>query len=312
MEIPPIETVTAWVLHEKAFPFKCGQYFEFQREISTSLDTMCAFLNSGGGYLLLGISENGAIEGISNMTTKQFDCFCLGVDSITRARNILSTNGNSLKPRNIIVSQVVRKSSKSIVIVQIAPDEGAEYQKSDGIIFHRVGPSNFKVSTSKMLTVQEVDRRIQEENRRTKSEYDGLLNAMKIELALIEEEKDKMIKMLHSKILAEKSKVEEELKRTAAVNVPIFGMSWFCFGEGTPMVSPEEVSKAQPPPPLSLSTAPAVARSISSPSTSVRASSTIVNFTIRSAASPISSTALSSAFMAAGDGLVDERGKAER
>ena len=103
--------------------FKTSQ-FELNKDI---FDTICAFLNRMGGHLLLGVKDNGAVEGIVE------SCVPVMVDNLVNMAN----NPNKLNPPIACRPQVFDYEEKKIIYIYIP--ESPEVHTTNGRMFDRNG-----------------------------------------------------------------------------------------------------------------------------------------------------------------------------
>ncbi len=100
-----------------------GYHLEFKESLDKSLiEEVCAFANSSGGKVLLGVSDDGEIKGISTDN-----------NILSRIQNVV----NRLEPKlNIKISV-----SESIIVVDVLQGGEKPYGCSRGF-FIRIGPNS--------------------------------------------------------------------------------------------------------------------------------------------------------------------------
>ena len=101
--------------------FKKSQ-FDLNKDV---FDSVCAFLNRCGGHLLLGVSDQGDIEGIYD------DC----VNDILKNLVINANNPNKLNPPCYVAAEVVELEGKNIIYTYIP--ESSQVHSVNGKIFDR-------------------------------------------------------------------------------------------------------------------------------------------------------------------------------
>ena len=110
--------------------FKTSQF-----ELSKSaFETICAFLNRKGGHLLLGVKDNGAVEGVIE-------------SSIQPIINNIVTNANNsqkLDPPFYLSPQIVDYEGKKVIYVY-AP-ESSQVHNTSGKIFDRNEDGDLDIS----------------------------------------------------------------------------------------------------------------------------------------------------------------------
>jgi hypothetical protein len=99
-ELPPLPP---FVLHEK-FRLIEGQQVEFKQSMTLPavpkmVQTVCGFLNSAGGWFIIGVRDNGDVIGVDRQTV---DTALLEVDRIFHARLIVNTTtGETVTPAEV-------------------------------------------------------------------------------------------------------------------------------------------------------------------------------------------------------------------
>jgi ATP-dependent DNA helicase RecG len=103
--------------------FKTSQ-FELNKDI---FDTICAFLNRMGGHLLLGVKDNGFVEGIVESSAPVM------VNNLVNMAN----NPNKLNPPIACRPQVIDYEGKKIIYCYVP--ESPEVHTTNGRMFDRTG-----------------------------------------------------------------------------------------------------------------------------------------------------------------------------
>ncbi len=192
------------------FPYNESNNFEFKQSIHDDYDynkyveTICGFLNTGGGYLIFGIADNLDTVGI-NIGQKRLDKFILKIDEIIRSNKIIGSNNETkefvkLSNTNIITKLITNKANNKFLIIQIIPEPNIKYQLADGKIYYRLGASNYFEKVEKMLTQSEFDYECKNIIKKANDEN-------KINIQLFQEtlgEKNKQIEELNNKLDKEK------------------------------------------------------------------------------------------------------------
>ena len=179
--LPPFPSDTELLIVEK-FPYPEGKQYEFKNSLFISnkiIPTICAFLNTDGGYLVFGVDDSTLeITGLK-ATTKEVDVFILdNIDKIFHNSIIINKDDfTTLKPHNL-KSKVLWKNNKVIVIVTVLPDEGAQYQVDNGTMYYRANASNLKVRTDKMYNEFSVNSMLQSQKKHLTKEYDMTIRAL--------------------------------------------------------------------------------------------------------------------------------------
>jgi len=148
------------------FPIPEGTNLEFKIGFTSSMAdkitaTICGILNSGGGYLVIGVEdETRRIVGIK--TDKHFDNFLLMIDSIYHHSHIKYINGTTIPVGTITSGVVNAANSKQLLVITMNPSPGEKYCIKDGTIWYRLSASNYKQTTlPTVYTEKELDSTIQ-------------------------------------------------------------------------------------------------------------------------------------------------------
>ena len=214
----------------KVFPYPEGQTLEFKETSIVSfkekiLVTLCAFLNSGGGHLVIGIKDTLEISGI-NVAPKLIDSFLLKLDSIHH-HSIIVTCDNEKIPHETIQTRTVSLSeNRLIIIIKATPTPFRSYKLNDGSLWYRLTCSNYKISSIKVYNQSQVMSLIEKERREVQSQYIEFLNALKedrqkenertIQLQkekdILEKENKVLREIVYSRILLQKREAEDKMK----------------------------------------------------------------------------------------------------
>jgi ATP-dependent DNA helicase RecG len=118
-----------------------GYHLEFKESLDKSLiEEVCAFANSSGGKVLLGVSDDGEIKGIRTDN-----------DILSRIQDVV----NRLEPKlNIKIS-----ASDSIIIVDVPQGKEKPYGCSRGF-FVRIGPNSQKLTRNEIISFFQKEGRI--------------------------------------------------------------------------------------------------------------------------------------------------------
>jgi predicted HTH transcriptional regulator len=144
------------------FPLPEGTNLEFKLSFNSSMSekiiaTICGILNSGGGYLVIGVEdETRRIAGIK--TDKTMDCFLLMLDSIYHHHHLKKLDGTPVPLGTIKSATVQAANNKELLVVTISSEPGEKYTVKDGSIWYRLAASNFKQTTLPAIyTEKELD-----------------------------------------------------------------------------------------------------------------------------------------------------------
>ncbi len=127
--------------------------------------TLCGILNSGGGYLVIGVEdETRFIRGIK--TDKSMDHFLITLDNIYHHGHIRCGDGNVIPLGTITSGTVQAAEGKELLVVSCVPKEGETYTAKDGSAWYRLSASNFrKTSLPVFYTEKDVEGMINAQTR---------------------------------------------------------------------------------------------------------------------------------------------------
>lgn len=136
------------------FPGHENDVTEFKRSfnpdhIKKYLQTMCAFLNTKGGNIIFGITDNGIIEGFS-CSLQLLDKIQLFVD---QAYNfIVRSDHTPVFSKLFFVKHELITYNRSIVIITCIPEENTSYKLMTGDIYVRLNASIKRVKDVRLYT----------------------------------------------------------------------------------------------------------------------------------------------------------------
>jgi predicted HTH transcriptional regulator len=237
------------------FPLPEGTNLEFKIGFNSSMAekiiaTLCGILNSGGGYLVIGVEdETRRIVGIK--TDKSMDNFLLMLDSIYHHHHLKKLDGTPVPLGTIRSGTVTAANNKELLVVTATSEPGEKYTVKDGSIWYRLAASNFKQTTLPTIyTEKEVDviiskrladhttvlqRQFEVEKKQIIQKNQSDRDKLKQKFADLQKDFDKLVgaakqtdqtfnefrDMLFTNIQLQKAEVEKEL---ATKNT-----SWFSF-----------------------------------------------------------------------------------
>lgn len=208
----------------KKFPHTESDKFEFKETISPKsfdkyIQTICGFLNTGGGNLIFGIKDNLNLVGLNSTKQKELDNFILRFDSIINEKQIVGlkclknysndTIDNEdktdklnteqvicLSSSNIKINQVKSNSGKIFLWIVVIPEPDVKYQLANGMVYHRLGASNYFEKTERIYkqndfesACKQIQKNAELENKSNIELFQQTLN-----------EKNKHIELLNKKI----------------------------------------------------------------------------------------------------------------
>ena len=118
-----------------------GYHIEFKQALDKSLiDEVCAFANSSGGYVLMGVADDGTVKGI---------------DTNNRNRSKIQDILNKLEPK----LDTTIKVTKNLIIIHIPEGEEKPYGCSRGF-FMRIGANSQKMTRNEIIKFFKKEGRI--------------------------------------------------------------------------------------------------------------------------------------------------------
>lgn len=163
----------------KIFKFSESTMFEYKAAINQQsgfqkyLETICAFLNTKGGFLIFGINDNLDLSGL-NITNSDIDKFILKIDNILSTNQIIGrTNNNKitrLTPKNLSVESIINSSKNKFLIIKVVPSPDISYQLDNGKKYFRLGASNLFDKEEKFYKQTDFDNAIRNAEKKYKIE----------------------------------------------------------------------------------------------------------------------------------------------
>ena len=128
-------------------------------------DTIVGFLNGIGGYLIMGIKDDGTIVGVNDMTYTEVDRLKLWADSTFNV--LVHKDGRPLDPEKISLKvhifPVEGSNPPTHVVVIEAKNIGEpmDIMTRGGTIVYRLNASNYKIAAEPMYRKRDVQGMIQ-------------------------------------------------------------------------------------------------------------------------------------------------------
>jgi predicted HTH transcriptional regulator len=217
------------------FPFPEGKYFEYkqsQKSIDKFLNTVCAYLNSEGGYIIFGVMDRTLKVIGMDMTYKECDNWILtNVDGIFHYQRIIyAETGLGIDSKYIKSEIIKRNDGKYIIVITIEPCDNT-VQIFDGHIYYRLNASNMKHRTQKVYIEEQMTSLLYNQRKTIEKDYNYIVSSFSGEIKKqstlikrLEKNVDEVKELLHKRILEDKMQAERllELQRK---------QSWFsCIG----------------------------------------------------------------------------------
>ncbi len=181
-------------------------------------ETTCAFLNTHGGYIIVGINDERKIVGIP---LKDVDTCLRRVDDIYHERSVLHEDGTPL-PIGVLKAKAMElPSGLFLILYTIKPEEGKSYVLNDSSKFYRLAASNYRHTLeNQFFTASDlqfiIDKRVKMQRAnmtKIQQDYQTLLTLTKeqnVSLAKLTKETQMLQSALHQAILNHKKMVEED------------------------------------------------------------------------------------------------------
>lgn len=132
------------------FPGMESNTMEFKLSLSKSIKnkcfpTMCAFLNSRGGYIVFGVQDTDRrIVGLPN-TVEELNQELLWFDNFYHCNRITDSAGLALDPGVLMAHIIEVDSDRRVLVATIRPTIGKKYRCHDGSEWHRLAASIYKI-----------------------------------------------------------------------------------------------------------------------------------------------------------------------
>jgi hypothetical protein len=220
------------------FPYPEGQQIEFKQSLfdkNKLVNTACAFLNTCGGYYIIGVLDDSKIIG---MVRNRVDEAFLRVDQIIQEHRIINTTtGDFVTHKEIMArSMSIEGTTNMLIVVQIESyDPSHIYVTKNESHYVRLGASNMKSAGSLKDTaamylneIESLKSRLhtaQDESRMTVRIMKEITLKTHEHLEIVLAEQRSVIELLHKSILDHKDDVE---KRLARDRVGLYGLCGLC------------------------------------------------------------------------------------
>lgn len=193
--------------------------------------TLCAFLNSNGGYMVFGVTDSGVIRGVQR---KRVDELLLRLDCITYNKLLIDTE--TLAPPSICdistrVELVATEPHELYIVIVRAfnPNPSHTFQLASGETYIRLNASNFKTMSGRPTNIDGIyeenlrlsaeTARLRETTWQIEKSHKKLLDQMKeqsMQLKNLQMVADDCQRLLTEKILREKVAAEWQMKSANA------------------------------------------------------------------------------------------------
>ncbi len=214
------ESNTLNYFESKKFKFSESNTFEYKQSIESSnfakyIETICAFLNSKGGYLIFGITNDLIPIGLST-SNDELDKFVLRVDNIISTNKIIGKNNDTdqivkLNSTNLTTQMITNSKKKKFIIIKIVPTPNTLYQIDSGKIYYRLGASNYHDKNERFYKQSELEHEIKQSEEKFKAENKKNIDMFQQSIVKYEnqiDERNKVISDLENKIIRYKNDLE--------------------------------------------------------------------------------------------------------
>ncbi len=228
------------------FPYPEGKQYEFKqafneyrhninRSTSERIEqTICAFLNSEGGYIVCGIRDEDRALIWMDLTPYQLDEILLKIDNIYHGKMIYTTDLEDIKIHNI-QTKILEKDGKYLIIIKVEPDAGKEYRTYE-YKWYRLNASNYAEKKEKFFRAKDISSLLHIEAHKVRIRYTENIERLEQKIAKLKSElnleREETEHMLTRTILADKRAAEKKLqqeKRSCVLRIN-FDLILSCFG----------------------------------------------------------------------------------
>jgi len=198
---PSVKLPTTFLLND-IININEGSEIEYKKsfhnnQFSKYRETICAFLNTSGGYIVYGILNDCTIVGCK-LNELDKDNISLFVDRLYTI--LYKSDGEKIDPNTLKVNFVEIAKNIYIVIISCYREPNISYQFITGESWIRLNASNFNINKSKLYTKEEVRIKINELNTKSISDIIDIENKYKNDI--------KQTVVMISEIIYNKNKIE--------------------------------------------------------------------------------------------------------
>lgn len=211
------------------FPYPEGKHFEFKSGIRLPItkvyETLCGFLNEGGGYMIFGINDRSLYMHGVNSHPKAIDRFILQIDNIHHSGKILTFDNKKLTTENIKVELIpLEHIPRSIIVITCLPTPFVSYKVSHGSTIHRIGASNFRLGDlAASYTEEQLTQRLIQQYSSLYGQFNARMAAMRAshEVAI------ERLKAENTCLLKENEMLRRKVSKSTGSNIFTWLASWF-------------------------------------------------------------------------------------
>lgn len=195
--------ITSDDFNNDKFKYSESSWLEFKQSINSCsidkiMETICAFLNTEGGYIIIGINDQEKMVGIKSKP-KEIDKFKLSIDNNIATNTIVYQDDKIISDKYIFITDIINKNKLKFLLIKILPQKSKNYKLMSGIIIHRLNASNRKIKTTKLMTESNFLSNIEQNQQTIINKYNKIIQELNYsirELKTKEENYIKKIKLL--------------------------------------------------------------------------------------------------------------------
>lgn len=202
-----MEEITENDFNCEQFKYSESNWLEFKQSlfscpIEKIIETICAFLNTEGGYIIIGINDEEKLVGI-NSKPKNTDTFKLLIDKHISNNTIVHQNDEIIVDKYLSITDITNNAQLKFILIKIFPQTNKNYKLINGSIIHRLNASNRKIKSTKLMTESDYLSSVETSQRNIISKYNKLVQELNSEIKDLktrEKNYEKKITLLSSSI----------------------------------------------------------------------------------------------------------------
>ena len=217
------------------FPYMEGKQYEFKQTFNRILpygnipeshtlpktfdrieQTICAFLNGAGGYIVCGIRDKSREILWLDLNGEEMDKVLLRIDNIFHCKSIFTTDLEDISPHNIHTKVLKHpETGKYLIIIRVQPTEGKEYRTHESR-WIRLNASNYGEKREKFFRAKDVSGLLHVERMKMMAKYDFAIHKRDLQIQRLRSElnleREETEHWLTRNILARKKIAEEQIE----------------------------------------------------------------------------------------------------
>jgi predicted HTH transcriptional regulator len=177
-----MKVITSEDFNTEKFKYSESNWLEFKQSINSCpiekiIQTICAFLNTDGGYIIIGINDEEKIVGIKSKT-KEIDKFKLSIDNKISTNAIVYQDDKIISEKYISITDITNNKKQKFLLIKITPQEGKNYKLMDGTVVHRLNASNRKIKSTKLMTESSFLSSIEQNQQNIINKYNKIIQEL--------------------------------------------------------------------------------------------------------------------------------------